>query len=220
MTAQDALKLLIGRIQREGPVKQHHLQQLYLRCRTGEELDRALKLTRLNWLARGSRQLHRPFSHRTSEVLIGKALQLGVPEVAQRAVSESGAFGLSVESHKEAHPLLIYYSKNGDLVRMFQLYDSLKAAGCQPGPDTCYILVKGCVDCGRPDLAELTIQEFKDAGIRMRQGTLLYLEQNRNKASAVSAATSAVAAAAKAAARGQDAEGAAKAAAAEEAIKA
>ena len=43
---------------------------LYRRCRTPDDLDKALKLTRLNYLARGELQQHQPFSHKTSEVLI------------------------------------------------------------------------------------------------------------------------------------------------------
>ncbi|KDD76348.1 hypothetical protein H632_c258p0, partial [Helicosporidium sp. ATCC 50920] len=178
-TAHDALKLLVARIHSHGPVKQHHLQRLYQRCSTGEELDRALRLTRLNYLARGELRQHSPFSHRTSEIFITRALSVGAPEVAAMALRDSSSFGLSADSHKEYHPLLIYYSKQGDLVRMFELFDAMKGSGRMPGPDTCYILVKGCVDCGRPDLAELTIQEFKAAGVRMRAGTELYLVQNK-----------------------------------------
>lgn len=33
-----------------------------------------------------------------------------------------------------------------------------RSHGKRPGPETCYILVKGCVDQGRPDLGELLIQ--------------------------------------------------------------
>lgn len=46
------------------------MQQLYRRCQTPEDLDKALKLTRLNYLARGELQQHKPFSHRTSQVLV------------------------------------------------------------------------------------------------------------------------------------------------------
>ena len=50
--------------------EQRHLQLLYRRCQTPDDLDKALKLTRLNYLARGELQQHKPFSHKTSEVLI------------------------------------------------------------------------------------------------------------------------------------------------------
>jgi hypothetical protein len=43
---------------------------LYRRCQTADDLDKALKLTRLNYLARGELQQHHPFSHRTSEIFI------------------------------------------------------------------------------------------------------------------------------------------------------
>ena len=50
--------------------EQRHLQLLYRRCRTPDDLDKALKLTRLNYLARGELQQHKPFSHKTSQILI------------------------------------------------------------------------------------------------------------------------------------------------------
>lgn len=49
---------------------QRHLQLLYRRCQTPDDLDKALKLTRLNYLARGELQQHKPFSHKTSQILI------------------------------------------------------------------------------------------------------------------------------------------------------
>ena len=52
------------------PAEQRHLQQLYRRCQTPDDLDKALKLTRLNYLARGELQQHKPFSHKTSQILI------------------------------------------------------------------------------------------------------------------------------------------------------
>ena len=70
VSAQQAMRLLVHRIQQEGPVKQRHLQKLYERCTTAEELDKALKLTRLNYLARGELHQHKPFSHKTSQALV------------------------------------------------------------------------------------------------------------------------------------------------------
>ncbi|KAK2078431.1 hypothetical protein QBZ16_003271 [Prototheca wickerhamii] len=177
VSVQEALKLLVTRIQTSGPVKQHHLQALYQRCKTGDELDRALKLTRLNYLARGALQQHAPFSHRTSKTLVQQAMQLGVPELAARALEHSAEFGLPADSVKEATPLLIYYSKQGDLLKMLEVYEVIKRQGRHPGPDVCYVLVKGCVDWGRADLARLIIKEFEAAGVRTRQGTLAYLNR-------------------------------------------
>ena len=112
LTAQDALKLLVHRIQATGsPVKQHHLQALYERCASGEELDKALRLTRLNSLARGDLRQHQPFSHRTSAVLVRRAVSVGAPDVAQRALRTPSDYGLAAASLKEFHPVLIYYSK-------------------------------------------------------------------------------------------------------------
>ncbi len=49
---------------------------------------------------------------------------------------------------------------------MFEVFEFMKVSGRRPGPETCYILVKGCVDQGRPDLAELVIREFEQNGVR------------------------------------------------------
>ena len=57
--------------------EQRHLQLLYRRCRTADDLDKALKLTRLNYLARGELQQHKPFSHKTSQILIHVSGQWG-----------------------------------------------------------------------------------------------------------------------------------------------
>jgi pentatricopeptide repeat protein len=70
----------------------------------------------------------------------------------------------------------------GALQQMFDVFEFMRSHGRRPGPETCYILVKGCVDHGRPDLAELTIKEFEQNGVRVRDGSKLYLEQNRHKA--------------------------------------
>ena len=50
---------------------------------------------------------------------------------------------------------MIYYSKLGALSHMFEVFEFMRGHGRRPGPETCYILVKGCVDHGRHDLAEV-----------------------------------------------------------------
>lgn len=65
---------------------QRHLQQLYRRCQTPDDLDKALKLTRLNYLARGELQQHKPFSHRTSQILIHVRPPAGCPHGLQGCV--------------------------------------------------------------------------------------------------------------------------------------
>jgi hypothetical protein len=84
-----------------------------------------------------------------------QALNVGAPEVAQKALRHASEFGLSHDSYKEFHPLMIYYSKQGALQSMFEVFEFMRGHGRRPGPETCYILVKGCVDHGRPDLAEV-----------------------------------------------------------------
>ncbi|KAL4434684.1 hypothetical protein ABPG77_002807 [Micractinium sp. CCAP 211/92] len=199
VSAQDAVKILVHQIQQSGPIRQRHLQLLYRRCQTPDDLDKALKLTRLNYLARGELQQHKPFSHKTSQILIHQALNVGAPEVAQKALRYASEFGLSHDSYKEFHPLMIYYSKQGALQQMFEVFEFMRSHGRRPGPETCYILVKGCVDHGRPDLAELTIREFEQNGVRVREGTKLYLDQNRHKGLTMQAPSSPSAAAAAAA---------------------
>lgn len=41
------------------------------------------------------------------------------------------------------------------LQQMFEVFEFMRGHGRRPGPETCYILVKGCVDHARPDLAEV-----------------------------------------------------------------
>ena len=62
---------------------------------------------------------------------------------------------------------------------MLETYELMKRAGPRPDSETCFILVKGCVDGGRPDLADLVIKEFEAAGVRVRAGTKLYIEQHK-----------------------------------------
>ncbi len=57
------------------------------------------------------------------------------------------------------------------------------------------MLVKGCVDNGRADMAELVIKEFESNGVRVREGTRLYLEQRKRRNAAELAAAAAAAAA-------------------------
>lgn len=44
-----------------------------------------------------------------------QALNVGAPEVAQKALRHASEFGLSHDSYKEFHPLMIYYSKQARL---------------------------------------------------------------------------------------------------------
>lgn len=91
----------------------------------------------------------------------------------------------------------------GDLPKMLEVYEFMRSAGrAAPTQETCHVLVKGCTDNGRPDLADLVIRDFEEAGARVRQGTRLYLEQNRGRAAAAAAAAGEREAAATAAAGG------------------
>jgi len=178
MTVPDVLKLLVERIQATGPIKQRHLQHLYQKCETAEDLEKALGLTRLNYLARGELQQHDPFSHRTSSILLQQAMKLGAPELAKRALVRSTEFGFSPANTRLFNHLLIYYSKQKDLRSMVELYEFMKRAGPRPDSETCFILVKGSVDCGRSDIAQAIVHEFDAMGARVRDGVRLYIQQH------------------------------------------
>lgn len=178
ITVADALRILVERIRESGPVKQRHLQQLYQKCSSKEELEKALGLTRLNYLARGELQQHDPFSHRTSSILLQQAMKLEAPEIAKRALLQSTEFGFSPANTRLYNHLLIYHSKQKDLRSMLEMYELMKSAGPQPDSETCFILVKGSVDCNRVDIARAIVKEFDAAGARVRDGVRLYIEQH------------------------------------------
>lgn len=225
--------------------EQRHLQLLYRRCQTPDDLDKALKLTRLNYLARGELQQHKPFSHKTSQILIHvrpgggqgrqervlvgagrgaagegacqgrpcraagqpaagcrhaglqrapqgslgwagspwrpglvspaarplqacnkpvptarpalpplpgplppqQALNVGAPEVAQKALRYASEFGLSHDSYKEFHPLMIYYSKQvgGQVGALQAAHPRLRG-----GRACCVRRSRGCARCFKP----------------------------------------------------------------------
>ncbi len=50
-----------------------------------------------------------------------------------------------------------FLNLQGHLQQMFEVFEFMRGHGRRPGPETCYILVKGCVDHGRPDLAEVRL---------------------------------------------------------------
>jgi hypothetical protein len=162
--------------------EQLHLQHLYQRCQSAEELEKALRLTRLNYLARGELHQHNPFSHRTSLVLLHEAMRLGVPEVARHALTRAAEFGLPPGPIRQFNQLLIYYSKHAQLPELLETYELMKRAGPRPDSETCFILVKGCVDNARRDLAELVVAEFEAGGVRVRNGTRLYLQRGDGEA--------------------------------------
>lgn len=178
ITVADALRILVERIRESGPVKQRHLQQLYQKCSTKEELEKALGLTRLNYLARGELQQHDPFSHRTSSILLQQAMKLEAPDIAKRALLQSTEFGFSPANTRLYNHLLIYHSKQKDLRSMLEMYELMKSAGPRPDSETCFILVKGSVDCDRVDIARAIVKEFDAAGARVRDGVRLYIEQH------------------------------------------
>eukprot|EP00889_Picochlorum_renovo_P006161 jgi/Picre1/33191/NNA_008516.t1 len=174
----DGAGLYATQQQRIGPVKQRHLQQLYQKCSTKEELEKALGLTRLNYLARGELQQHDPFSHRTSSILLQQAMKLEAPDIAKRALLQSTEFGFSPANTRLYNHLLIYHSKQKDLRSMLEMYELMKSAGPRPDSETCFILVKGSVDCDRVDIARAIVKEFDAAGARVRDGVRLYIEQH------------------------------------------
>ncbi len=61
---------------------------------------------------------------------------------------------------------------------MLEMYELMKSAGPQPDSETCFILVKGSVDCNRVDIARAIVKEFDAAGARVRDGVRLYIEQH------------------------------------------
>jgi hypothetical protein len=165
------------------PAEQRHLQHLYQRCQNADDLEKALKLTRLNYLARGELMQHNSFSHKTSQVLLHEALRLEAPELAQKALRHPAEYGLSESSStKYFNKLLVYYSKAGAIGSLLETYEAMKRDGPVPDSETCFVLVRGLVDAGRCDLAELVVQEFDAAGVRVRNGTRLYLDQHRGPA--------------------------------------
>jgi hypothetical protein len=196
-TAQDAMRLLVARIRAEGPVKQAHLQHLFERVATPDELERALRLTRLNYLARSELRQHAPFSARTGAAAVGAAMRLGAPALGARAAGAAGAeLGLPAPRPRQLNRLLVYHSKVGDLAAMLDAYEGMKAAGPRPDAETAFVLVKGCVDAGRPDLAALVLAEFEGAGVRVREGTRAYLARAQAAAAAAAGGAGAARAAA------------------------
>lgn len=105
-------------------------------------------------------------------------MRLGAPELAQRALLRGGEFGLPGATTRHFNQLMIYHSKQANLHGMLETYEMMKRVGPRPDSETCFILVKGCVDTGRPDLAQLVVQEFETAGVRVRNGTRLYISQH------------------------------------------
>lgn len=173
--------------------EQRHLQYLYQRCQNADELEKALRLTRLNYLARGELRQHDSFSHRTSAVLLGEAMRVGAPDIARKALLQGQEYGLAGPNTRAFNRLLVYHSKNKDLERLVETYELMKRAGPRPDSETCFVMVKGLVDGQRPDLAGLVIREFEIAGVRVRDGTRRYIETHGGP-EAVHQATAAVAA--------------------------
>jgi pentatricopeptide repeat protein len=159
-------------------VKQRYLQQVYGMCSDKDELERALGLTRLNYLARGGLQQHDPFSHKTFSLLLQQAMKLDAPEIAKRVLLQSTEFGFSPANTRLYNGVLIYHSKQMDLRSMLEMYEMMKRSGPVPDSETCFILVKGCVDAGRADIAQAIVSEFDNAGKRVRDGVRLYIQQH------------------------------------------
>lgn len=178
MSVSQAMEHIVGRIKETGPVKQKQLQALYSRCADAGELEKALGLTRLNYLARGELHQHDPFSHKTSSAILQHAMRVGALDIAKRVLLHSAQYGLAPPTARQYNHVLIYYSKQHDLRSMLEMYELMKKSGPTPDSETCFIVVKGSVDCGRPDIATAVIAEFEAAGVRVRDGARLYVEQH------------------------------------------
>lgn len=205
---------------------------MYNLCQSPEDIDKAREVTRFTYLARGKLETHQPYPPSISQSFVHSAVRTNAIQAATEVLSNPAAHGFGgVPRERDFHPLLIHHSREGNLLKMLEVYEFMKSkfaesnqairerqqqelsnnstkymeepvrfmykkgdriytrteatppnansGGIKPGPDTCHVLVKGCVDCGRPDLGEMIIKEFEESGARVRNGTRLYLEQNR-----------------------------------------
>jgi len=174
-----SLDQLRERIMSTGPIKQRHLQDVYLDCATREELQAAVELTRMNYLARGELHQHDAFSNKTLSVLLQRACKLDALEIGREVLLRGARYGFGTPSTRQFNVLLIYYSKKGMLKEMVEMYEGMKSGGfAPPDSETCFILVKGFVDGGRGDVARLVVGEFEQAGVRIRDGVRLYIDDH------------------------------------------
>ena len=170
---------LTERITSTGPIKQRQLQEVYLACDSRESLQQAIELTRLNYLARGELHQHDAFSNKTLSTLLQQAMKLEALEIGKEVLLRGARYGFGTPSTRQFNMLLIYYSKKGMLKEMVEMYEGMKTGGfAQPDSETCFILVKGFVDGGRGDVARVVVGEFERAGVRIRDGVRLYIDQH------------------------------------------
>jgi pentatricopeptide repeat protein len=174
-----SLDQLRERIMSMGPIKQRHLQDVYLDCATREELQAAVELTRMNYLARGELHQHDAFSNKTLSMLLQRACKLDALEIGREVLLRGARYGFGTPSTRQFNVLLIYYSKKGMLKEMVEMYEGMKSGRfAPPDSETCFILVKGFVDGGRGDVARLVVGEFEQAGVRIRDGVRLYIDDH------------------------------------------
>ncbi len=174
----NTIEKLTLRITKMGPIKQRQLQQLYTSCASGDTLQKAAELTRLNYLARGELHQHGPFSNKTSSTLLQQAMKLNALDIAKEVILHGAQYGFGEPSTRQYNMLLIYYSKRGLLKEMVEMYEMMKVGGPMPDSETCFILVKCFVDASRGDVARAIVGEFEKAGVRVRDGARLYIDQH------------------------------------------
>ena len=172
------LERLTTRITEMGPIKQRQLQQLYTSCASAIMLQKAAELTRLNYLARGELHQHGPFSNKTCSTLLHQAMKLDAIDIAKEVVLHGAKYGFGEASTRQYNMLMIYYSKKGLLKEMVDTYEMMKVRGPMPDSETCFILVKCFVDASRGDVARAIVREFEKAGVRVRDGARLYIDQH------------------------------------------
>ncbi len=175
---EDTMDRLRIRITETGPIKQRQLQELYMSCASGATLQKAVELTRLNYLARGELHQHGPFSNKTSSTLLQQAMKLEALDIAKEVILHGAQYGFGEPSTRQYNMLLIYYSKQGLLKEIVETYELMKVGGPTPDSETCFILVKCFVDASRGDLARAIVGEFEKAGVRVRDGARLYIDQH------------------------------------------
>jgi pentatricopeptide repeat protein len=172
------IEKLTTRITEMGPIKQRQLQQLYSSCASVATLEKAAELTRLNYLARGELHQHGPFSNKTCLTLLQQAMRLGALDIAKDLIVHGAQYGFGEPSTRQYNMLLIYYSKQGLLKEIVEMYEMMKVGGPMPDSETCFILVKSFVDASRVDVARAIVSEFEKAGVRVRDGARLYIDQH------------------------------------------
>mmetsp|Transcript_36592 Transcript_36592/g.65479 ORF Transcript_36592/g.65479 Transcript_36592/m.65479 type:complete len:224 (-) Transcript_36592:67-738(-) len=165
-SCHDLYKLIIHKLDKEGPQRPAVLSELIRRVGSPEDAERAVKAAKR-------------FRQRRGYMGINSALHSGITLALTDAVLEQGRADLALDTLRRAHELqlqpsaaayrkvMAHFAVAGQPRQMLAAFEAMKAVGLRPNDKAAFTLVRGFADAGMAEAAALAVAEFERNGVKV-----------------------------------------------------